>query len=69
MKLSGLELTEDELKAMVDSANQNLTRYEEMRADSHSQRRVAAVSLQRARAGHRSEQDEAAVPLERGAGA
>jgi Asp-tRNA(Asn)/Glu-tRNA(Gln) amidotransferase A subunit family amidase len=32
MKLSGLEYTEDELKAMVDSANQNLTRYEEMRA-------------------------------------
>jgi Asp-tRNA(Asn)/Glu-tRNA(Gln) amidotransferase A subunit family amidase len=32
MKLSGLELTEAELKAMVDSANQNLARYEEMRA-------------------------------------
>jgi len=32
MKLSGLELTDDELKAMVDSANQNLTRYEELRA-------------------------------------
>ncbi len=32
MKLSGLELTEDELKSMVDSANQNLTRFEEMRA-------------------------------------
>ena len=31
MKLSGLEFTEAELKAMVDSANQNLTRYEEMR--------------------------------------
>jgi Asp-tRNA(Asn)/Glu-tRNA(Gln) amidotransferase A subunit family amidase len=32
MKLSGLEFTETELKAMVDSANQNLTRYDEMRA-------------------------------------
>jgi Asp-tRNA(Asn)/Glu-tRNA(Gln) amidotransferase A subunit family amidase len=32
MKLSGLEFTEAELKAMVDSANQNLTRYGEMRA-------------------------------------
>src|SRR5262245_33731762 len=32
MKLSGLEFTEDELKSMVDSANQNLTRFEEMRA-------------------------------------
>jgi Asp-tRNA(Asn)/Glu-tRNA(Gln) amidotransferase A subunit family amidase len=32
MKLSGLEFTETELKAMVDSANQNLTRYVEMRA-------------------------------------
>src|SRR6266508_3251220 len=32
MKLSGLEFTEAELKAMVDSANQNLTRFEEMRA-------------------------------------
>jgi Asp-tRNA(Asn)/Glu-tRNA(Gln) amidotransferase A subunit family amidase len=32
MKLSGIELTEAELKAMVDSANQNLARYEEMRA-------------------------------------
>ena len=33
MKLSGLDqFTEAELKAMVESANQNLTRYEEMRA-------------------------------------
>jgi Asp-tRNA(Asn)/Glu-tRNA(Gln) amidotransferase A subunit family amidase len=32
MKLSGLEFSEDELKSMVDAANQNLTRYEEMRA-------------------------------------
>ena len=32
MKLSGLEFTESELKAMVESANQNLTRYEEQRA-------------------------------------
>ena len=32
MKLSGLEFTEAELKSMVDSANQNLARYEEMRA-------------------------------------
>jgi len=32
MKLSGLELTQDELKAMVDAANQNLTRYQELRA-------------------------------------
>ena len=32
MKLSGLEFTEAERKAMVDAANQNLTRYEEMRA-------------------------------------
>src|SRR5262245_63480128 len=32
MKLSGLEFTEDELKAMVDTANQNLTRFEEIRA-------------------------------------
>ena len=32
MKLSGIELTDAELKAMVDVANQNLKRYEEMRA-------------------------------------
>ena len=32
MKLSGLEFSEAELKSMVDAANQNLTRYEEMRA-------------------------------------
>src|SRR6185312_7467378 len=33
MKLSGLDtFTDAELKAMVESANQNLTRYEEMRA-------------------------------------
>jgi Asp-tRNA(Asn)/Glu-tRNA(Gln) amidotransferase A subunit family amidase len=32
MKLSGLEFTEAELKAMVDAANTNLTRYEEIRA-------------------------------------
>ncbi|MBZ5556504.1 MAG: amidase [Acidobacteriia bacterium] len=32
MKLSGLPFTDDELKAMVDSANTNLTRYEEIRA-------------------------------------
>ncbi len=31
LKLSGIELTEDERKAMVDGANQNLTRYEELR--------------------------------------
>jgi hypothetical protein len=30
MKLSGLDYTEDELKAMVDSANQNLARFEEL---------------------------------------
>jgi len=32
MKLSGLDFTEAELKSMVDAANQNLSRYEEMRA-------------------------------------
>ena len=32
MKLSGLEFTDTELKAMVDTANRNLTGYEEMRA-------------------------------------
>jgi hypothetical protein len=32
MKLSGLEFDEAELKSMVDAANQNLARYEEMRA-------------------------------------
>src|SRR5215208_3416776 len=32
MKLSGLEFTDAELKAMVDSANRNLTQYAEMRA-------------------------------------
>jgi Asp-tRNA(Asn)/Glu-tRNA(Gln) amidotransferase A subunit family amidase len=32
IRLSGLDFTEAELKAMVDSANQNLTRYQEMRA-------------------------------------
>jgi len=32
MKLSGLDFTEAELKTMVDAANQNLSRYEEMRA-------------------------------------
>ena len=32
MKLSGIALTEAELKAMVDSANQNLKRYDELHA-------------------------------------
>ena len=32
LKLSGIELSEDERKAMVDSANQNLKRYQELRA-------------------------------------
>jgi Asp-tRNA(Asn)/Glu-tRNA(Gln) amidotransferase A subunit family amidase len=31
MKLSGLEFTEADLKSMVDAANQNLTRYQELR--------------------------------------
>ena len=31
MKLSGIELTDAELKAIVDSANQNLKRYQELR--------------------------------------
>jgi Asp-tRNA(Asn)/Glu-tRNA(Gln) amidotransferase A subunit family amidase len=32
MKLSGLEFNDADLKSMVDTANQNLTRYEELRA-------------------------------------
>jgi Asp-tRNA(Asn)/Glu-tRNA(Gln) amidotransferase A subunit family amidase len=32
LKLSGIELTEEERKGMVESANQNLVRYEEVRA-------------------------------------
>src|SRR5439155_21698624 len=32
MKLSGIELTDAELKGMVDTANRNLTGYGEMRA-------------------------------------
>ncbi len=32
LKLSGLEFTEEERKAMVDAANQNLTRYQEYRS-------------------------------------
>jgi len=32
LKLSGVELTEDERKGLVDGANQNLTRYQELRA-------------------------------------
>jgi Asp-tRNA(Asn)/Glu-tRNA(Gln) amidotransferase A subunit family amidase len=32
MRLAGLEFTETELKAMVDAANQNLSRFEEQRA-------------------------------------
>src|SRR5690349_13340458 len=32
LKLSGIELTEDERKAMVDAANRNLAQYEELRA-------------------------------------
>ena len=34
LKLSGVELTEDERKPMVESANQNLTRYRRARARS-----------------------------------
>jgi Asp-tRNA(Asn)/Glu-tRNA(Gln) amidotransferase A subunit family amidase len=32
LKLSGIEMTEDEQKALVDSANQNLKRYKDLRA-------------------------------------
>jgi hypothetical protein len=32
LKLSGIELTDSERTAMVDSANQNLKRYQELRA-------------------------------------
>jgi Asp-tRNA(Asn)/Glu-tRNA(Gln) amidotransferase A subunit family amidase len=32
LKLSGIEMTEDEQKALVDNANQNLKRYKEIRA-------------------------------------
>ena len=35
---------------MLDAVNQNLTRFNELRAISDSERRVAAVPLQRARA-------------------
>ena len=60
LKLAGIEATEAERQAMVNGANQALTRYEAIRQDRHPQRRLAAVSLQRRRAGHRRQQDEAA---------
>ena len=69
MKLSGLQFSEAELKEMVTSANRNLTALRGDARDPHPERRVAAVPLQRDRAGHRREPDEAAVHAERGAGA
>ena len=68
LKLSGIELTEDERKAMVDAANRNLTRYDGAAHDPHPQRRLAAVPFQPGRAGHDGQQEGAAVRVERGAG-
>ena len=65
MKLSGLEFTEAELKAMVDAANQNLTRYEEMRAIHIPNDVSPPFHFSAIVPGHRGEPDEAAVPPER----
>ena len=48
LKLSGIELTEAERTAMVETANRNLARYRRAARDRHSERRVAAVPLQSA---------------------
>ena len=68
MKLSGLEFTEDELKAMVDAANQNLTRFEEMRAMHIPNDVSPPFHFSAIVPGIDGEQDEAALPTEHGAG-
>ena len=68
LKLSGLELHRG--RAEGDGRRRE-PEPDALRGDAHDphpQRRLAAVSLQRARAGHRGQQDEAAVPPERRAG-
>ena len=64
LKLSGIEFTEDERKAMVDAANQNLTRYEELRKIHIPNDVSPPFHFSAIVPGHRGQQDEAAVPSE-----
>ena len=48
LALSGLTFTDEEQKAMLQAVNQNLTRYRRGPRSPHSQRRRAALLLQRA---------------------
>ena len=69
LKLSGIELTEDEnATALVEAPTGTSTGYEEIRKLHIPPRRLAAVPLQPGDARHDGEQDAAAVPAERGAG-
>ena len=68
LKLSGIDLSEEDRKQMVESANRNLTASAGAAQDRDPARRLAAVSLQRDRAWHSGQQDQDAVPHERGAG-
>ena len=67
LKLSGIEVSEEEKTSLVETRESQPGR---LRGDSqaaHSARCVAAVPLQPGHARHDGEQDEAAVPPERGA--
>ena len=46
LKLSGIEVTEDEKTGLVEGANRNLTGYERSAQAPHSARRLAAVPFQ-----------------------
>ena len=68
MKLSGIELTEAELKGDGRRGQPEPEALRRGPRDSHPERRLAAVSLQPDRAGAHGEQEGAAVRVERAAG-
>ena len=68
LKLSGIEVSEDEKTGLVEARESQPGRLRRPAQAAHPARRVAAVPLQPGDAGHDGEQDEAAVPPERGAG-
>ena len=68
LAMSGLSFSEEDQKAMLRGGQPEPDALHRAARDPDSERRVAAVSLQRARAGHDGQPDEAAVSHEHAGG-
>ena len=69
LQLSGIELSEEDRKAMVEARQPEPDPVQGTARGPHPERRLAAVPLQPRRAGHDGGQDAAAVPDQQAAGA